>query len=214
MSAQGHTIEVAATAEEGLALARQAGYDVLLIDLGRQDGGTDLLHRLRQHGVPTPILVMDGGLGPAHVVRALDAGADEYISGPVNAEEIAARVRALARRVAPVPPLELAIENVALNIVAHPAFVDQRQLRLTPKEFALLQHFMARRGELVSRAELLAKVWEMHFDPGSNVVDVHVSRLRSKLQRAGARLAIEAVRGAGFRLNAVRPTDTRQDGVA
>jgi DNA-binding response OmpR family regulator len=98
----------------------------------------------------------------------------------------------------------LTFENVAVNIVTHQAFVDGHQLRVTPKEFSLLQQFMRRVGEAITRTELLDKVWDMHFDPGSNVVDVHVSRLRGKLHQAGATVQIDAVRGTGFIL-AARP---------
>lgn len=189
-------------------------YDVILLDLLLQDAqGTDLLVRLRREGVTTPILALGGKAGPAYVVRALDAGADEYVTRPVSPEEIAARIRALVRRAAPTPPVVLTCENVAVNLVIHQAFVNGRPLRVTPKEFSLLQHFLRRAGETISRSELLEQVWDMHFDPNSNVVDVHVSRLRTKLHQAGAAVQIEAIRGAGFALGARPAGQSRESDV-
>ena len=203
LRAEGYVVDLAVSGQEGLARATRGGYEVILLDLLLRDiDGFDLLVRLRQDGVATPVLALGEKAGPAYVVRALDAGADEYVTRPVSSDEIAARVRAIVRRSRPVPPLVLLFENVALNIITHQAFVDGQPLRLTPKEFSLLQQFMRRLGETITRTELLEQVWDMHFDPGSNVVDVHVSRLRSKLHDAGAGVQIEAVRRAGFVLTA------------
>ena len=200
---EGHQVDLAGSGHEGLARVAQRAYDVILLDLLLRDlHGFDVLTRLRQNGVGTPVLAVGAQSGPAHVVRALDGGADEYVIKPVSVQEISARLRALVRRAMPPLPVLLAFENLALNIVTHQAFVDDRPFRLTPKEFSLLHQFMRRQGETLSRADLLEQVWEMRFDPGSNLVDVHVSRLRSKLQQAGATLLIEAVRGAGFVLSA------------
>jgi two-component system OmpR family response regulator len=215
LRAEGYAVDLAETGAEGLARAASQGYDVILLDLALRDTpGLELLVRLRQEGITTPVLALGAKVGPSYVVEALDAGADEYVTPPVSTEEIAARVRAMVRRTVPIPPLVLVFENVALNIVTHQAFVDGQPLRLTPKEFSLLQHFLRRLGDTISRSELLEHVWEMHFDPGSNVVDVHVSRLRSKLQAAGARMQIEAVRGAGFVLAARQSSGGERDIVA
>jgi DNA-binding response OmpR family regulator len=199
LGSEGYQVEIVSSGQEGLARATGGRYEVVLLDLTLRDvQAIDMLTQLRQEGVTTPILAIGDRTGPAHVVRALDAGADEYVTKPVNPDEIAARVRALVRRAAPVPPTVLTFANVALNVVTHQAFVSGLQLHVTPKEFSLLHTFLRRHGEVISRSELLERVWEMHFDPGSNVVDVHVSRLRSKLHQAGATVVIEAVRGAGF----------------
>lgn len=214
LRAEGHLVDVASSGLEGAALANGAVYDIVVLDLHLRDTqSTDFLLRLRQDGVTSPILAVGSKLGAANVVRALDAGADEYVTRPVGAEELAARVRALGRRGTPVFPVVLPLENVVINIVTHQAFVGGQPLRLTPKEYALLHMFLRRHGETISRAELLENVWEMHFDPGSNLVDVHVSRLRTKLNQAGARLYIEAVRGAGFTLMPSAPDRTRESDV-
>ena len=214
LQCEGYLVSVAGSAHEGFSRATSGQYEVVLLDLFLRDAaGLDLLSRIRREGVTMPVLAIGGKAGPAYVVRALDAGADEYITKPVSPEEVAARVRALVRRATPVPPMVLTFENVAVNIVTHQAFVDGRPLHVTPKEFSLLHTFMRRHGETINRAELLERVWEMHFDPGSNVVDVHVSRLRTKLHQAGAAVMIEAVRGAGFNFTARQVSDPAESDV-
>ena len=199
LGAEGYTVDLARCGADGLTRAAGHAYGIILLDLQLGDiPGIDVLGRLRRDGIATPVLALGTKSGPVHVVRALDAGADEYVTKPVSPEEIAARVRALIRRHAPVPPVVLTFENLAVNVITHQAFVAGRQLHVTPKEFSLLYHFLRHQGMTISRAELLQQVWEMHFDPGSNLVDVHISRLRTKLHQAGAEATIEAVRGAGF----------------
>ena len=211
LTAEGHVVDVAETGQDGFARATRAAYEIVVVDLLLRDvEGLDLLHRLRQEGISAPIIAVGAKSGAAHVVRALDAGADEYVAKPVSPDEVAARIRALIRRAAPVPSVVLVLENLTLNVITHGAFVDGRPIRLTPKEFSLLHHFLRRQGEAMNRAELLEKIWGTQFDPGSNVVDVHISRLRGKLQQAGARVAIESVRGAGFVL--LPKTDTDASG--
>ena len=201
LRAEGHAVDIAPSGREGLARAASDNYEIVLLNLLLRDiAGHEILHRLRQDGVSTPIIAVGGKARAADVVQALDAGADEYVTMPLSADEVAARVRALMRRTAPVQSVVLTFENVTLNSITHQGYVSGQPLRLTPKEFSLLHQFMRRQGEPISRVELLEKVWEMHFDPGSNVVDVHISRLRSKLHQAGANVVIEAVRGAGFQL--------------
>ena len=198
---EGHAVDVASDGAQGRMLALVHDYDGILLDYVLPDGsGLQVARALREEGRPTPILMLTGNGEPADVVRALDAGVDDYVTKPCDIGVLKARVRALLRRGGARRPERLAAGGVVVDRVNHRATVGGRPLPLTPKEFALLAHFLAHADEVVTRTELLEKVWDLHFDPGSNVVDVHVARLRAKLREHGAGARIATVRGAGFKL--------------
>lgn len=195
----GYAVDVAPTGESGRLLAATEPYDGIILDLGLRDrGGLSVLQELRQQGIRTPVLVCTGQREVADVVRGLDAGADEYVVKPVAIAELRARVRALARRGTGRTTEQLAVGNVVLNRLTRELRVEGVPVVLTNKEFALLEQFVARSGEVITRTSLLEKVWDMHFDPGSNVVDVHVGKVRRKLAAAGASVRLDALRGVGF----------------
>lgn len=198
--AEGYAVDLATTGEEGRLLALVNEYDGIVLDLNLSDRhGLTILQELRREGRATPVLILTADGEESTVVRALDAGADEYVIKPVRNRELAARVRALVRRGERPPEREqIVMESLVLNRLTRQALVSGRPLLLSPREFALLEHFMLHAGEVVTRADLLEHVWDMRFDPGSNVVDVHVGRLRRKLARAGATASIETRRGVGL----------------
>jgi two-component system, OmpR family, response regulator len=145
------------------------------------------------------VLVLTGDASESTIVRALDAGADDYVTKPVRNRELAARVRALVRRRdRPSSSEQLVAGSLVLNRLTRVVLTEGRPINLAPKEFALLEHLLLHRDEVVTRADLLEHVWDTTFDPGTNVVDVQVGRLRRKLKQAGVDARIETRRGAGL----------------
>ena len=153
---------------------------------------------MRREGRTTPILMLTARDATEDVVRGLDAGADDYLAKPFRFDELLARLRALTRRGGPAGLERLAYGPLELDRLKHQVRTGGRILDLTPREFQLLEHFMLHAEEVVRRTELLEKVWDMSFDPESNVVDVHVGNLRRKLRDAGCDGLIQTVRGVGF----------------
>lgn len=196
---EGFAVDVAATGRDGLSLALVNDYDCIVLDLGLPDQhGVTVVQTLRRAGRDTPVLVLTGSADGPTTVHTLDAGADDYVTKPVSVELLRARIRALVRRGGAQRTENLALGNLVLNRLGRQLFVKGAEVRLTAKELPLLEQLLLHAGEVVSRTELLERVWDMHFDPTSNVVDVNVTRIRRKLQAAGADVVIEARRGVGF----------------
>ena len=203
LTEQGYAVDLAADGEQAEALAFSNEYDAIILDLmlpGKS--GLQLLQQMRREGRVTPTLILTGRREKNDVVRGLDIGADDYLTKPFDLDELKARVRALLRRGSNRSNEKLVLGGLVLDRRRRQALVDDRPLRMTPKEFALLEHLMMRVDEVVTRTELLEKVWDFHFDPGSNVVDVHVARLRAKLRLDNAGVSLDTVRGIGFVLGA------------
>jgi DNA-binding response OmpR family regulator len=154
------------------------------------------------------VLLYSGQADTETIVRGLDAGADDYVVKPVSNEELRARVRTLIRRGAGSSRVgeQANVGNLTLNRLTRRVTCNGEDVSLTSMELKLLEHLMMRTGETVSRSELHDKVWDMHFDPSSNVIDAHVARLRKKLQKSGASAAITTRRGIGFVLEPVTPS--------
>ena len=168
------------------------------MDLGDRHG-FEILQELRASGRSTPVLLYTGLDGTDAIVRGLDAGADEYVVKPVSNEELRARVRSLLRR-RPAALLSevLVLGNVQFNRLTRRVRVCGTEADLTPMELRLLEHLMLKAGQIVTRSELHDKVWDMHFDPSSNLVDAHVARLRKKLYSVKASVVLTTRRGVGF----------------
>lgn len=196
---EGHAVDVAADGEEATLLAHVGDYDAILLDVMLpKKNGFQVAMELRREGRTTPILMLTSRDAPEDVIHGLDAGADDYLAKPFRFDELLARLRALTRR-GGTPRLEtLQFESIAVDRLQHRATVHGTPLDLTPKEFQLLEYFLLHAGEVVRRTTLLEKVWEIHFDPESNVVDVHVGNLRRKLNAAAGVPLLQTLRGVGF----------------
>ena len=196
---EGFAVDHALTGNDAQTLAFVNEYDAIVLDLALPDrNGLTVLQALRKDGRTTPVIVLTGSKESQSTVRALDAGADDYVTKPIVIDEFRARMRALVRRGGAKRTEQLVLGNVVLNRLTRQVLVAGTECNLTAKEFQLLEHFLLNQGQVVTRSELLDKVWDMHFDPGSNVVDVHVTRLRKKLEGSKADIRIGAKRGQGF----------------
>ncbi|HEY4732987.1 MAG: response regulator transcription factor [Gemmatimonadaceae bacterium] len=200
---EAYAIDTASTGEEARTLALVNDYDGIILDLHLGDRhGFEILQELRRNGKRTPILLYSGRGDTESIVRGLDAGADDYVVKPVSNEELRARVRTLIRRGAGSSRVgeQVTVGNLTLNRLTRRVTASAKEINLTAMELKLLEHLMLKAGQIVSRSELHDKVWDMHFDPSSNVIDAHVARLRKKLQTAKARPSITTRRGMGFML--------------
>jgi two-component system OmpR family response regulator len=198
---EGYVCDVAADGDEASSLAHIYDYDVILMDVVLpKKNGFQLTMELRREGRKTPIMMLTGRGEVEDVVRGLDAGADDYLPKPFRLEELLARVRALSRRGGAERQDGLRYGPLTLDRLRHLVQVNGKTVDLTPKEFQLVEFFLLHAEQVVRRTTLLEKVWDMHFDPESNVVDVHVGNVRRKLFRAAGVNLIQTVRGVGFSL--------------
>jgi len=204
LSEAGHTITRANDGVDGLAAAQAGEFDVMIVDrmMPRMDGVT-LIETLRREGDQTPVLFLSA-LGEINDrVAGLKAGGDDYLVKPYAFAELIARVEALSRRreTGSVQTL-LRVGDLEMDLIGRSVHRQGKEIDLQPREFQLLEYLMRNAGQSVTRTMLLEKVWEYHFDPQTNVIDVHVSRLRSKIDKGFDRPMLQTVRGAGYRLEA------------
>lgn len=195
---EGYSVDVAHDGDDGSFKANVYDYDLAVLDVmlpGRT--GYEIVRDLRKAQKAIPVLLLTARDSKEDVVRGLDAGADDYLTKPFSFDELLARVRALLRRGGSSREERLLYADVELDRLKHVALRHGRDLDLTPKEFQLLEFFLMRPEEVIRRTELLEKVWDLHFDPMSNVVDVHVGNLRKKLRALGEPL-VHTVRGVGY----------------
>ena len=197
---QGHTIEVAVDGVDGYDRAREGPYDVLIVDrmLPKLDG-LSLVTSLRNQKVETPILILSALAQVDDRVKGLRAGGDDYLTKPYAFSELLARVEVLARRRGASGGEETVyrVGGLELDRLAHKLTRDGREITLQPREFRLLEYLMRHAGQVVTRTMLLENVWDYHFDPQTNVIDVHVSRLRAKIDKGHTPL-LHTIRGAGY----------------
>ncbi|MGK0266487.1 MAG: two-component system OmpR family response regulator [Maricaulis sp.] len=200
----GHVADHAPDGEEGLEMARAAEYDVLVVDrmMPRMDGLT-MVAALRGDNIRTPVLILSALGEVDDRVEGLKAGGDDYLVKPYAFAELLARVEALARRRDPdAVKTRLVVGDLEMDLLARKVVRSDEEILLQPREFRLLEFLMKHSGQVVTRTMLLEKVWDYHFDPQTNVIDVHISRLRSKIDKPFPRALLHTVRGAGYRLQA------------
>ncbi|MBG0798760.1 response regulator transcription factor [Methylocystis sp. L43] len=198
---QGHVAEHAADGLSGYGHASEGGYDVLIVDrmLPKMDG-LSLISGLREQGVQTPALILSALGQVDDRVKGLRAGGDDYLPKPYAFSELLARVEALARRrVGPKgEETQYRVGDLELDRLSHKVTVGGQEVVLQPREFRLLEYLMKHAGQVVTRTMLLENVWDYHFDPQTNVIDVHISRLRSKIDKGRENPLLHTIRGAGY----------------
>lgn len=195
----GFVADVSQRGDDGLHAATAGDYDLIILDvmLPERDGWS-VLSALRAAGRRTPVLFLTARDGVQDRVKGLELGADDYLVKPFAFSELLARVRSVLRRGPGRQPDVLRVADLEIDVTRHHAFRDGHRIDLTPKEFLLLSLLARRSGEVLSRTFIAEHVWDMNFDPGTNVVDVHVRRLRSKVDEPFERKLIRTVRGLGY----------------
>lgn len=200
----GHTPDLAGNGRDGLFMATTETYDLVILDrmLPEMDGLT-ILRTMRASDISTPVLVLSALGDVDERVAGLQAGGDDYLTKPYAFAELLARAEALLRRrVADAPTTELRVGDLSMDLLARKVVRSGTEIELQPREYSLLELLMRHAGQVVTRTMMLEKVWGYHFDPQTNVIDVHVSRLRTKIDKDFAEPLLKTVRGAGYMLRA------------
>ncbi len=202
---KGHAVDVCRTGPDGLSFALSGQHDAIILDrmLPQMDGLT-ILKALRSEEKHTPAIILSALAQLDHRVEGLKAGGDDYLVKPFAFSELLARLEAIVRRHDPraAEQTELKADDLRLDLVARKAIRGSREIDLFPREYAILEYLMRNAGRPVTRTMLLNHVWDYQFEPQANVVDVHISRLRRKIDAPGDRPLIETLRGEGYRIRA------------
>lgn len=203
LRAEGYAVDVGNDAETGLWLAQENEYDAMVLDIMLPGmSGRELCRRLRQDGDWTPVLMLTARVGTDEETRSLDTGADDFLTKPFALAVLLARIRALIRRGSRERPAVLRAGDLSLDPATHQVFRGESPVELTPRQFSLLEFLMSRAGQVVSKAEILAHVWDFAFEGDPNIVEVYVRQLRQRIDRPFGRDALQTVRLVGYRLDA------------
>ncbi|HEX9279679.1 MAG TPA: response regulator transcription factor [Gemmatimonadales bacterium] len=195
----GNHVDAAGDGEQGLTLASDGHYDLLVLDLRLPKlEGRELLRTLRDRGVAMPVLVLTAQDSVDYKVQALRMGADDYVTKPFALEELLARVEALGRRPKSIAPPVLKIADLTLDTGSREVRRGGKPIDLTPKEYAVLEYLMRHQGRVMPRTLITEYAWDYHFDPGTNIVDVVITRLRKKIDSGREPKLIHTVRGVGY----------------
>ena len=204
LTESGHVADHAVDGEEGLSMATEGLHDVLIVDrmLPKRDG-LDLIRALREEGIRTPVLILSALSDVDERVKGLRAGGDDYLGKPYAFAELLARVEVLKRRAGSSQAETVyRVGDLELDRLSHSVRRAGQDITLQPREFRLLEYLMRHAGQVVTRTMLLENVWDYHFDPQTNVIDVHISRLRGKIEKEFDTPVLHTVRGAGYMLKA------------
>jgi len=199
LASHGFHVDRVPTGGDGLALAMRRPYDVITLDRMLPDmDGLSVIATLRRNGVQTPVLVISALSDVDERVRGLREGGDDYLTKPFASDEMAARVEVLLRRQAQSAQTQLHLAGLSLDLVTHGARYGDEELDLKPTEYQLLEFMMRNSGQVLTRTMIFEAVWGYHFDPGTNVIEVHIAGLRKKLDRSGCPEMIHTMRGSGY----------------
>ncbi len=193
-----YSVDIAEDGTEGLLMAKSNDYDLIILDIMLPGmDGIEICKKIREGDRRVPILMLTAVDSIESKVQGLESGADDYLTKPFAFSELLARIKALLRRV-PDTVSELAIDDLRMELLSRRVYRGNREINLTPKEFSLLEYLLRNSGRVLSRTQIIENVWGYNFDPGSNVVDVHIKFLREKIDSDSERKLIHTVRGAGY----------------
>lgn len=204
-----YVVEVAMDGNTGLELAKKNEYDAILLDVMLPGiDGFAILRELRNSGILTPIMMLTARGTIEDKVQGLDLGADDYLPKPFSFQELAARLRSILRRSSPEKTTKLKCGDLVLDTVTHFAYRFGKEIELTTKEYALLEYLIRNKNKILSRSTITQHVWKHNFDPESNIIDVYIKRLRSKIEREdGTKPMIQSIRGVGYRMRELPEDD-------
>jgi DNA-binding response OmpR family regulator len=196
-----YTVTWVRTCKDARDALADSAYDVIVLDLGLPDGdGIDLLRQWRGSGFNEPVLILSARDTVADRIKGLDVGADDYLPKPFSFEELLARVRSLVRRQSSVKQVVLEHRGIRVDLLSHTVQVNGDAIDLTSREYALLEIFMQNPGRILTRTLISEKIWASHYDVDTNLLDVYMSRLRSKLETTPGKPLFKTVRGVGYQL--------------
>lgn len=194
------SVDVAFDGEDGLFLATHRKYELIILDIRLPKiDGIEILKRVRGMKIQTPVIFLTVRDSERDIVQGLNLGADDYITKPFSFNEVLARIWAILRRgKADGMPSKIEIANLVLEVDGHRVYRDKARIELTPKEYALLEYFMRHPGQIITRTMISENIWDYHFDSGTNIIDVHVSHLRNKIDKDFKPKLLHTVKGVGY----------------
>lgn len=194
-----YQVDTASNGKEALDLVYDNEYDLIISDVMMPVmDGIQFVKNIRQNNILTPVLLLTVKDSTADKVKGLDSGADDYLTKPFSFEELTARIRALLRRKESTKENILKADNLKMDLVAHKVIRNDEEIILTPKEYSILEYLLRNKNKIVSRTKLLEHVYDFHFDTGTNVIDVYINKLRSKIDTPKEKQLFHTVRGAGY----------------